>query len=190
MKRQNGIRTTPAGRLMKVRITGRVAAEEHGRLPAPLEPARGPGPPRGAGSTGIGPNDRSEAGRPSSRPSTRATSPRGCRACPRARPSQNSSCCSGARNGAVTSAPPNSIVTSDGIGMHADSSSIRTRDGQVAVPGDLSGHEVGEQGEQAGLQGRGGRAIGPDGNETKPSTALRGTGPGTRRGPNGPARAR
>ena len=42
-------------------------------------------------------------------------------------PTQNSeSSCPGAANPADASAPPNSIVTSLGIGMQADSSTIRT----------------------------------------------------------------
>ena len=98
------------------------ASEEDGRLPVPLEP-RGPGPP--AVSTGIDPTGRSAGGRPSSRPSRRATTPRGCRACPRARPARTRAAAPARGGGDQRAAEQHRDLR--GIGMQADSSSIRTK---------------------------------------------------------------
>ena len=42
MKRQNGIRATPAGSEMNVRMIGSMRVKKHGRVAVLLEPAVGP----------------------------------------------------------------------------------------------------------------------------------------------------
>jgi hypothetical protein len=123
---QNGIRATPAGSEMNVRITG--SKREKNTAISPLRSNQSWARSTSSGRISRYRPKRFTSGRPPTAPAQYAShEPTRFPAVPRRATVVRSSSWPAAAKVVLASAPPKSIVTSDGTGTHADSRTIRRK---------------------------------------------------------------